>query len=549
MGLLYRRRPRHGRGRPTLWVAAMAVAATAAAGVLALAPGHQAEAAVSARNLPAGGKILPIMGQDSDTLSDYKSAVLDNASVGAPDPGGVTLYTNLVLGGSPEPLAGMNSPANWGAGAVDFNKTLRQYPDAALAVGLYLSDSSSGCNNQPLRAIIGRDDDDVTKGNPNLVTQYRAKVDDMVRKLKGYDRPVYLRIGYEFDGPWNCYNADFYKKAFVYIKGRIDALGADRVATVWQSAAWPLNTNTDHPEYHYIVTDPGHLDAWYPGDRYVDWVALSSFYNAGSVGTQWGCHAFDTAPVGLQNRVLDFARGHGKPVMIAESSPQGYQTGAKTKSCIFRKNPGSTSGQALWDEWYAPYFRWITDNRDVIRAAAYINTNWGSQSLWQCANGSEAGGTGCANGYWGDSRVQADPTVLSRFVAELKKGQYVGGSGSTPPSPTPTATGSGSPTPTTTPSPTGSTQPSGEYTQGVTSGSSPKIWFKPNGFTLNYVTVHYRINGGAQQNYFLDHAQGSDRWEKQVPLRSGDKLTYSFDYQPSGQTGQTSTPTFSQTAS
>ncbi|MFD0430690.1 hypothetical protein ACFQ60_35235 [Streptomyces zhihengii] len=174
----------------------------------------------------------------------------------------------------------MNGPANWGAGTVDFARTLGEYPGAAVAVGLYLSDATTGCNNQPLRAIIGRDDADVTAGNPSLITQYRAKVDEMVNRFKSYDRDVLLRIGYEFDGPWNCYSADFYKEAFRYIKGRIDALGATRVATVWQSAAWPVNTHPDHPEWNYIVTDPGHLDDWYPGDRYVDWVGLSSFYNS-----------------------------------------------------------------------------------------------------------------------------------------------------------------------------------------------------------------------------------------------------------------------------
>ncbi|NJP44748.1 hypothetical protein [Actinacidiphila epipremni] len=73
------------------------------------------------------------MGQDSGTLADYRSQVLDDAALDAPRPGGVTLYTNLVEGGSPAPLAGMFSPADWGSGTVDFTTTLNQYPGAALA--------------------------------------------------------------------------------------------------------------------------------------------------------------------------------------------------------------------------------------------------------------------------------------------------------------------------------------------------------------------------------------------------------------------------------
>ncbi|MER5949583.1 glycosyl hydrolase [Streptomyces sp. NPDC001904] len=321
----------------------------------------------------------------------------------------------------------MNGPADWGAGKVDFSSTLAQYPGAAVAVGLYLSDATTGCNNQPLRAILGTNDSDVTSGSPNLITRYRDKVDEMVTRLKSYDRQVFLRIGYEFDGPWNCYNADFYKQAFAYIKGRIDALGATKVATVWQTAAWPLNTSTDHPEWNYVVTDPHHFDAWYPGDQYVDWVGLSSFYSAGSVATQWGCSATDTAPADLHDRVLDFARGHGKPVMVAESAPQGYDNGAGTKSCIMRKGPAATDADTIWNEWYQPWFDWIADNRDVVRAAAYINTDWDGQAQWSCADGAQAGGPGCANGYWGDSRIQANPTIRDRFLAQLRGSGWANG--------------------------------------------------------------------------------------------------------------------------
>ncbi|MET9874694.1 endo-1,3-beta-xylanase [Actinacidiphila glaucinigra] len=506
-----------------------AVAALTASG---LASGT-AQAAVAARNLPPDGKVLALMGQDSDTLADYKRDVLDRTSLDAPAPGGVTLYTNLVLGGSPAPLAGMNGPVNWGSGTVDFAATLAQYPRSALAVGLYLSDATTGCGNQPLRAITGTGDSDVASGNPSLTSQYRARVDEMVNRLKGYDRQVFLRIGYEFDGPWNCYNADFYKRAFVYIKGRIDALGATKVATVWQTAAWPLNTSPDHPEWNYVVTDPAHYDAWYPGDQYVDWVGVSAFYGTGSVGTQWGCSSYDTSPTGLQNRVLDFARGHGKPVMIAESSPQGYDNGAHTKSCIMRKNPVATGADTVWNEWYRPWFAWITANRDVIRAAAYINTDWDGQTQWQCADGAAAGGPGCSNGYWGDARIQADATIRDRFLAELRGGQWVNGTGTSGPPPT---------------DPTDPPPQSG-FTQGVSQGADPVVWFKPGGFTATFVTVHYRVNGGTQANHFLTWNASAGRWEQPVPLRSGDTLTYTFDYLPAGQTAQTTSAAFTYTAS
>ncbi|GAA1359462.1 RICIN domain-containing protein [Catellatospora chokoriensis] len=414
----------YGRGR----LAAALALATAALTMLVAPPAH---AAVSGRNLPADGKIRLFMGQDSTTLADYKRDVLDPAP-SAPRPGGVTLYTNLILGGTPGPLAGFYGPVDYGSGVYDFPATLSQYPGASLAVGLYLSDATAGCGNQPLRAIMGRNDADVTAGNPNLITSYRAKVDEMVTWLKNTGREVFLRIGYEYDGPWNCYNADFYKEAFRYIKGRIDALGATKVATVWQSAAWPIDESPNNPEYHYIVTAANHFDVWYPGDAYVDWVGMSAFYGATYNQVQWACKTPSISPRALQDRVLNFARGHGKPVMIAEASPQGFTTGAKTRSCIFNKSPQATTADAIWNTWYADFFGYIAANADVIRAVAYINTNWDAQPNWQC-NGAPAGQPGCANGYWGDSRIQADATIRSRFLAELGNSRWVNGSGSTNP--------------------------------------------------------------------------------------------------------------------
>ena len=395
----------------------------AALAALFVAPSANA-AVTSARNLPPDSKIRVFMGQDSSTLADYKRDVLDPAPT-APKPGGVTLYTNLLLGGNPGPLAGRYGPVDYGSGTVDFPATMAQYPGAPLAVGLYMSDNTSGCGNQPLRAIIGRPDADVV----NLTAPYRQKVDEMVNWFKNTNREVFLRIGYEYDGPWNCYNADFYKEAFRYIKGRIDALGATKVATVWQTAGWPLNDQVNNPQYNYIVTAPDHFDKWYPGDQYVDWVGMSAFYGATYARYQWACRNPDISPRVQQDRVVNFARARNKPVMIAEAAPQGFTNGSKTRSCIFQKNPVATTADDIWNTWYSDFFSYVNANRDTIRAIAYINTNWDAQTQWQC-NGAPAGQPGCANGYWGDSRVQADATIKSRFLAEMGKSIYVGGTGS-----------------------------------------------------------------------------------------------------------------------
>ncbi|MFD0599293.1 hypothetical protein ACFQZ4_49080 [Catellatospora coxensis] len=66
---------------------------------------------LAARNLPAGGKVLFYLGQDSTTLADFAADVLA-ADPGFPRPAGVTLYTNLVGA----PMSGMFQPTDYGAG-------------------------------------------------------------------------------------------------------------------------------------------------------------------------------------------------------------------------------------------------------------------------------------------------------------------------------------------------------------------------------------------------------------------------------------------------
>ena len=46
----------------------------------------------------------------------------------------------------------------------------------------------------------------------------------------------------------------------------------------------------------------------------------------------------------------------------------------------------------------------------MIRAVAYINTDWHSQAMW---------GPGGGNGYWGDSRVQVNPDIRAKWLAEI----------------------------------------------------------------------------------------------------------------------------------
>jgi len=378
--------------------------------------------AIVARNLPGNEKILFVMGQDTETLNAFKVVVLDK-NPEFPYPGGVTLYTKISHSFKYGSLAGVTTDVDYGSGKNNFVETLQQFPGSALAVGLDITDAHAGCKSIPTKAIGGIADPDIT---PELTDFYRGEVDKLITFLKNSDRQIFLRIGYEFDGPWNCYNPEAYKAAYRYIKERINALNADKIATVWQTAAWLRDQDI------YKVTDNNHLEKYYPGDDVVDWISFSKFYGEHYRQEQWTCDELNpewftpvVSAVSQHDRLLNFARSHKKPVMIGEAAPVGFSNSELTSSCIFTNRPSSITAEEIWASWYQEWFDYIEKNRDVIRAAAYINTNWHSQSMWYCAPDATAGSENCKQGYWGDSRIQSNPMILERFTKAIKNQIFV----------------------------------------------------------------------------------------------------------------------------
>ncbi|MFN3199535.1 MAG: hypothetical protein ACE366_14110 [Bradymonadia bacterium] len=358
--------------------------------------------------------LMFFVGQNTPDLSAFRTEVL-NADADFPEPDGITLYTNIVPGtcsGTTDGPCDINGTIN------DFEASLAEYPDAALAVGLYLSDSHAECNDQTLRALTGRADPDLAAG---LGEDYRQSLDALIAYLQGTGRDVYLRIGYEFDGPWNCYDKDLYIEAFQVVKSRIDALGAESIQTVWQSAAYPRSGDARR---HY---DPGladHLDQWYPGDAFVDWVAISAFtWAPAHLEGPWRCSTPNLQPATLYAQAAEFAAAHDKPLMIAEAAPAGYRTdngaGQSDVRCITGElGERPLSEDDLWSAWYAPVFDFARSTPQ-LGILAYINSDWQAFPQFACAPGASGGTAECPNGYWGNSRIQDAPSIQSRFAAEI----------------------------------------------------------------------------------------------------------------------------------
>ncbi|MEL6250471.1 MAG: glycosyl hydrolase [Bacteroidota bacterium] len=293
--------------------------------------------ATRAKFEPADGEVILFIGQEMDAiggLEDFNDGYLDHFDA----PGGFTMYTNFSPGGNSfghirKGLDGIWSDDNWGDSISNMSRQLADpdFQHMALAIGLEFVDH----------------DAKVAKGTHDELIE---KLGEFIKGLG--KRPVFLRIGYEFGGAWNHYDQKNYLKAFKRVRDKYEEMGIDNIAYVWQSHGWeePMD----------------HLEAWYPGDEYVDWVGYSFFSR------------FD------ETNMIEFARKHKKPLFIAEAtatvSTGTTKVDGKTKE-IRLDNPEQAAEAK--EKWFKPFFKTIEDNPDVVKAISYINCNWRSHAMWR----------------------------------------------------------------------------------------------------------------------------------------------------------------------
>jgi Glycosyl hydrolase family 26 len=211
-----------------------------------------------------------------------------------------------------------------------------------------------------------------TDGQPELCKakevaqgQHDSKIEAFCATLKDFNRPVYLRIGYEFNGHWNGYPPNDYKAAYIRVTNAIRKNGLNNVATVWCFAV-------DGKEDDFMK--------YYPGDAYTDW---------------WGIDIFGETHFAQPETkaFLDSARAHKKPVMIGESTP---------------RRVGTLGADSTWNRWFGPYFNLMKQNPG-IKAFCYINWNW-SETMWSD---------------WGDARIETATFVKDKYLNELQTGPFM----------------------------------------------------------------------------------------------------------------------------
>ena len=201
---------------------------------------------------------------------------------------------------------------------------------------------------------------------------YDEQIHMLAEMLAELSHPVYLRVGFEFNGwEWMGYEPESYKAAFIRITNIVREY-SDEIATVW------------HAVSEGITENPNSIYDYYPGDEYVDWWGLSMFNPDQFV------HPSVT-------RFFEEAHTAGKPVMIAESTAKGI---------------GVDDGLQDWNTWFEPYFNTIA-NQPGVKALCYINWDWENRlEIWND---------------WGNAQIQDNRAIETYFKAELSNSIFLHG--------------------------------------------------------------------------------------------------------------------------
>jgi hypothetical protein len=203
---------------------------------------------------------------------------------------------------------------------------------------------------------------------------YDAQIVAFAQAVKNSGRKSFVRIGYEFEGLWNGYNAQGYVDAFIKITAELRRVDAN-AATVWCSGGGSAG-----------FMDWDKLVKYYPGDEWVDW---------------WGIDIFSPEEITDQRLIAFFNKANEdkKPVMIGETTPRYV---------------GTLDGKVSWDKWFRPYFEMLYANPQ-IKATCYINWDW---VYW-----SNKLGFGWQD--WKDGRIEKNETVKEGYIQEMKKPIFI----------------------------------------------------------------------------------------------------------------------------
>lgn len=195
----------------------------------------------------------------------------------------------------------------------------------------------------------------------------------LVLGLRHLARPVFLRIGYEFNGPWNAYAPVSYIGAYRRIAAQIRG---DQALNLSTALLWDGSCDTD------VNPTP-----FFPGGDVVDWQGVNLFSGKSDPSA--------TAPQSCLWYWLTDSAAAGTPLMIGESTPRGR----------------NATDAATWS-WFSAVVT-LLDKNPVVQLFCYIDTNWIT----------DEGGRWPG---WGDSRIEVPGAAVvgGRWMQELAKPRW-----------------------------------------------------------------------------------------------------------------------------
>lgn len=158
------------------------------------------------------------------------------------------------------------------------------------------------------------------------------------RAVAAFGGPVFIRLDWEMNANWyrlwaqGFVSPKDYVAAWRHVWQIFQDAGAQNAAFVWSPNVGRFG--------------PAAASAWYPGDRYVNWVGIDAYPGAANQTTVLaGADGLDA--------LAAFGRQHGKPVMLAEWAPTA---------------PQADDG-AVFDL----VFSWADQHQDSVKALIYFN--------------------------------------------------------------------------------------------------------------------------------------------------------------------------------
>jgi beta-mannanase len=214
-----------------------------------------------------------------------------------------------------------------------------------------------------------------------LAGKWDAYIDAWAWQAKAFDRPLFVAWGLEMNGTWFPWSGYFcgggkelarnlfagperFKNAYRHVVDRVRAAGADKII-------WVFHVNN----YSYPAEEWNQIKQYYPGDQYVDWLAMSAY------GKQFREDPWISATDALIYAYDDLCSVNAeKPMILAEWGIGEF--------------PGSGDKAS----WITEAFQTMKQRFPRLKAAVYWNERWQNE-----------------DGTYSNLRVTSSPKALEAY--------------------------------------------------------------------------------------------------------------------------------------